>query len=217
MICTPIIGTHMDPQRKDFFMMTVEIRILTSVMTRIASRSIEERFNAHKADISGMQYGILRTLAHQSYTLSELSRRFVVDPSTMVPVIDALERKGLITRGRDPNDRRRVPLSLTDQGTALIQNMPFVHEDDVLFKTLDNMGEEKSRQLLNLLREVVKGMPEGEEMLQSIGSRLYSLKEGDGEVPNQRQDCIIRRDMFENEHRHMIRRTTRRRIRRSHS
>ena len=207
----------MDPQRKDFFMMTVEIRILTSVMTRIASRSIEERFNAHKADISGMQYGILRTLAHQSYTLSELSRRFLVDPSTMVPVIDALERKGLITRGRDPNDRRRIPLSLTDQGTALIQNMPFIHEDDVLFKTLDNLGEEKSRQLLSLLREVVKGMPEGEEMLQSIGSRLYSLKEGDGEVSAQRQDCIIRRDMFENEHRHMIRRTTRRRIRRRHS
>ena len=207
----------MDPQRKDFFMMTVEIRILTSVLTRIASRSIEERFNAHNADVSGMQYGILRTLAHQSYTLSELSRRFVVDPSTMVPVIDALERKGLVTRGRDPNDRRRIPLSLTDEGTKLIRTMPFVHEDDVLFKTLDIMGDEKSRELLSLLREVVKGMPEGEEMLQSIGSRLYSLKEGEGEVPAQRQDCIIRRDMFENEHRHMIRHSTRRRVRRSHS
>ncbi|MEO8394696.1 MAG: MarR family transcriptional regulator, partial [Chloroflexota bacterium] len=155
----------MNSDKKDFFMMTVEIRILASVLTRIASRSVEERFNAHNADISGMQYGILRTLAHQSFTLSELSRRFVVDPSTLVPVIDALERKGLITRGRDPNDRRRIPLSLTENGTALIQNMPFVHEEDLLFKTLDGMGEDKSRQLLSLLREVVKGMPEGEDML----------------------------------------------------
>jgi len=78
-------------------MMSVEIRILASILARVAGRSIEDRFSAHNADISGMQYGILRTLAHQSYTLSELSRRFVVDPSTLVPVIDALERKGLVT------------------------------------------------------------------------------------------------------------------------
>jgi len=206
----------MDPSKKDFFMMSVEIRILASILTRIASRSVEERFSAHNADISGMQYGILRTLAHQSFTLSELSRRFVVDPSTMVPVIDTLERKGLVTRGRDPNDRRRIPLTLTENGTALIQNMPFVHEDDLLFKTLDGMGEEKSRQLLSLLREVVKAMPEGEAMIQSISSRLYALD--DGESRAERPSCpVIRKEMFENEHRHMIRRTNRRRIRRSRS
>ena len=219
-VCTQIIGIQtigvlMDPTKKDLYMMSVEIRILASIMARIASRSIEERFNTHNADISGMQYGILRTLAHQSFTLSELSRRFVVDPSTMVPVIDTLERKGLISRGRDANDRRRIPLSLTENGIALIQNMPFVHEDDLLFKTLNGMGEEKAHELLSLLREVVKGMPEGEEMLQSISSRLYVLKEGVN--PAQEQDCILRRETFENEHRHMIRRTNRRRVRRNRS
>jgi DNA-binding MarR family transcriptional regulator len=218
MIGAPIIGVHMEPQKREFFMMSVEIRILASILARVAGRSIEERFSAHNADISGMQYGILRTLAHQSYTLSELSRRFVVDPSTLVPVIDALERKGLVTRGRDPADRRRIPLTLTEGGTALIQNMPFVHEDDLLFKILDGMGEEKCRQLLSLLREVVRDMPEGEEMVQSISSRLYVLKEG-GEpaVPHQDQDCVMRRNELENEHRHMIRRTNRRRIRRNRS
>jgi len=206
----------MEPQKKEFFMMSVEIRILASILARIAGRSIEERFSEHNVDISGMQYGILRTLAHQSFTLSELSRRFVVDPSTMVPIIDTLERKGLVTRGKDPADRRRIPLSLTESGTALIQNMPFVHEDDMLFKILDGMGEEKCRQLLSLLRDVVRDMPEGEAMVQSISSRLYVLK--DGESPAERPNCpAMRREMFENEHRHMIRRTNRRRDRRSHS
>jgi DNA-binding MarR family transcriptional regulator len=34
----------------------------------------------------------------------------MLDPSTLVPAVDALERKGLAMRGQDPNDRRRNPL-----------------------------------------------------------------------------------------------------------
>ena len=218
MIGIPIIGARMDPQKRDFFMMTIEIRILASILTRIASRSIEERFSAHNADISGLQYGVLRTLAHQSYTISELSRHFSIDPSTLVPVIDTLERKQLVVRGRDPNDRRRVPVSLTEAGAKLIQTMPFMHEDDLLFKTLDQMGEEKTRQLRSLLRELIQGLPDGENMIESLTSRLYVLQEGENRANT--LDCIMRRNELENEHRHMIRRTNRsakRRIRSNHS
>ncbi|MBI1258224.1 MAG: MarR family transcriptional regulator [Chloroflexi bacterium] len=215
MICIPIIGRHMNPDKRRLFMMSVEIRILTSILTRISSRAVEERFSAHHADISGLQYGVLRMLGHQSFTISELSRHFAIDPSTLVPVIDSLERKSLVERGKDPNDRRRIPISLTEKGIALIQKMPFVHEEDLLFKTLDDMGEEKAQELLNLLREVIQKMPEGEEIVNSINSRLYILKE-DG-TSSEAIGCITRRRELENEHRHMIRRTNRRRERRNRS
>jgi DNA-binding MarR family transcriptional regulator len=208
----------MDDDAKHFFMMTVEIRILTAVMSRISHRAIEERFNAHKADISGLQYGILRTLGHESFTLSELSRRFMLDPSTLVPVIDALERKGMVARGHDPNDRRRIPISLTPDGANLLHSVPMYNEDDVLYKSLADMGEDKANELRDLLREVVKRMPEGEAMLESVTSRLYSLRGG---VPfTESRDCVIHQGAAshdrENEQEQPTRRTTRRRVRRSH-
>lgn len=206
----------MDDEARHFFMMTVEIRILTAVMSRISHRSIEERFNAHKADISGLQYGILRTLEHESFTLSELSRRFVLDPSTLVPVIDALERKRLVARGHDPNDRRRIPISLTPDGANLLHNVPLFNEDDVLYRSLADMGEDKATELRELLRDVVKRMPDGEEMLESVTSRLYSLRGG---VPiTESRDCVIHEGETsrDNEQQHSTRRTTRRRVRRSH-
>ena len=206
----------MDTEKKSFFMMTVEIRILASVMARVTARSLEERFSTLNADISGLQYGILRTLAYQSFTLSELSRRFVVDPSTLVPTIDTLERKGLVTRQRDPQDRRRIPLLLTEEGAKLLHDMPLMQEDDLLYKCLGDMGEAKAHELLELLRQVVQRMPEGEAMLQSISARLYAYREGEN-VTHQPECIIHRRDESENEHTAMIRRSNRRRVRRPHT
>jgi len=179
----------MDNDTKHLFMTSVEIRILASIMARVSTRSVDECFSTYHADINSLQYGILRTLAHGSSTLSELSRLFVLDPSTLVPVIDALERKALVSRSKDPADRRRIPLSLTQQGADLIRDVPLVHEDDLLFQCLRRMGEEKAFQLQSLLREVVQQMPEGEAMLEAITGRLYASKD-DENVPKP-PGCII--------------------------
>lgn len=169
----------MDTETKNFYMMTVEIRILASVLARVAARSLEERFNAHGANISGLQYGILRTLASEHMTLSDLSKRFVLDPSTLVPVIQTLERKQLVTRSRDANDRRRWILSLTPEGKTLIGSVSMFNEDDLLFRSLEDMGRDKAHDLLNLLRDVVQRMPEGAAMVESITSHIYSVANGE--------------------------------------
>ena len=206
----------MDNDRKTFFMTTVEIRILIAVLTRITHRSVDERLNAHTPDLSGLQFGILRTLAQASRTLSELSKQFVLDPSTLVPVIDALERKGLVTRGKAPNDRRRIPLALTPEGVALIRSLPLFHEEDLLYRSLSEIGESKTHELRNLLREVVQQMPEGAEMLEAVTSRIYALR--GGENVTESQHCIMQQgDQGKVEQEPILPRTTRRRVRRSHT
>lgn len=166
----------MDEDSKAFFRMTVEIRILTSVLARISHRSIEERFSGAKTDVSGLQYGILRALSHESCTLSDLSKRFMLDPSTLVPVIDTLERKGLVMRGKDPHDRRRNPLALTEDGAQLVGSIPLYHEDDLLYRSLGSLGPDKAYQLRDLLRELITQLPEGNVMLEAVTSRLYALQ-----------------------------------------
>lgn len=203
----------MDAERKRFFLMTVEIRILTALLSRSAFRSFEDHFAAHNVEISGIHYGILRALSHQSFTISDLSRRFMLDPSTLVPMIDSLERKGLVERGRDPHDRRRIPLSLTEDARELLNSVSMFHENDVVFQRLETMGEDKARELLSLLREVIMGMPNGAEMIDSVSSRLYTLA-GD-EIATGSPECPS--DFPGREHHRTIRRTHRRRIRKTRS
>ena len=135
-------------------------------------------------------------------------------PAVGVTGADALERNGSMARGHDPTDRRRIRLSLTEDGVTLMLTIQLFHEDDLLFQCLGEMGEEKSGELLTLLREVVKRMPDGEEMLNSVSSRLYSLK--GSEAVTHPPGCVIhQQDETKNEQEPITRRTTRRRDRRS--
>jgi len=51
----------------------------------------------------------------------ELGGRMGLDPSGLVGAIDELERMGLVARERDPADRRRYVLGLTDEGTQTLR------------------------------------------------------------------------------------------------
>lgn len=150
-----------------------EIRVLLLLAMKMSTRDVHEFLSSRGIDITGQQFGILRILSHrQEATLSELSKLFVLDPSTLVPVVDSLERKGFIERGRDPNDRRRIPLNLTQAGIDLLSTVAPIHQDDLLIQALNAMGDEKTQQLLQLLRELLSHMPEGVGTLDDLHAHL---------------------------------------------
>ena len=85
--------------------------------------------------------------------LSELGKRCGLESSTMTPLVDELERRGLAQRLRSPEDRRVVQLYLTEKGHAL---------------------EPRLRELVWRLQEVaVTGIPETEiEIMRSVLERI---------------------------------------------
>ena len=66
------------------------------------------------------QYLAMLVLWEQSpRTVGALGDALDLDSSTLTPLLKRLEAGGLITRVRDPEDERRVIVSLTDRGLAL--------------------------------------------------------------------------------------------------
>ena len=155
-------------QDEELYATALEIRILAKTLVSIATRSLEQHLQEYGAPISALQHGVMRLLSHYQHTSSELSRKMNLDPATLVPVIDALERHGYVQRGKDPNDRRRSPLLLTEAGIDLLARVPVFNRSDVLVSALESLGEEPTRELLRLLRELIGYMAPDSELAEHL-------------------------------------------------
>src|SRR5580698_10390054 len=69
------------------------------------------------------QYGLLEVLAdRETARVAELALEAGVQPPTASRILDALERRGVIERTRDPGDRRAVTVTLTHGGRQLLES-----------------------------------------------------------------------------------------------
>ena len=135
------------------------VRILTLMIARLASRDLGRRLQHRGAAISALQLALLRRLKHQSKaTISELSAEMMLSPATLVPVVDALERKGLLARSYDLADRRRKMLRLTPEGSDMLEGLAALAEDDPLAMGLADMDDAKAVELVSLLRQLATEM-----------------------------------------------------------
>jgi DNA-binding MarR family transcriptional regulator len=144
---------------------TRELQALTGMIAKAAARAMQERLAKSGVDLSPMQLGALRMLAMEPHTISELSKMFVLDPSTLVPVVDGLEARGLVERNKDPNDRRRVPISVTAAGERAVASMMELDGNHALLQAVEHLGPDRALQLRDLLRALLLALPEGEEAL----------------------------------------------------
>jgi DNA-binding MarR family transcriptional regulator len=71
----------------------------------------------HPGHLTFSQYALLRTLAgRDGARVSDLAGQAAVTPSTATRILDALERRAIVSRTRSPHDRRGVTVRLTDAG-----------------------------------------------------------------------------------------------------
>jgi DNA-binding MarR family transcriptional regulator len=67
-------------------------------------------------------FGVMTLIdAHPGSTQQELGTRSLIDPSSMVSVIDELEAMGLAERRRHPDDRRKHAVYLTARGRRTLE------------------------------------------------------------------------------------------------
>ena len=66
----------------------------------------------------------LRVLAERGkLNQLELSKRVGIASTTAVPALDNMEKRGLLMRIRDPKDRRKYYVDLTDSGRRLVDTL----------------------------------------------------------------------------------------------
>lgn len=122
------------------------------VLRKVHQRA-SEIFNQTMSDydISPMQFATLVKLHDFTETSqNRLGRLAAMDPATTLGVVTRLKRQDLINQRKDPNDKRRILLSLTPKGVDIVEAMRKTAAD-VSARTLSPLSRAESRALLKAL------------------------------------------------------------------
>ena len=99
-------------------------------------------------------FGVLSLIAAEpGSTQQELVDRAMIDPSSMVGVIDELEERGLAERRRHPSDRRKHAVYLTGDGRKTLDEArkAAMRTAQEVLAPLDEPEREELRRLLRKL------------------------------------------------------------------
>jgi DNA-binding MarR family transcriptional regulator len=110
-----------------------------------------------KLRVTPGQFGVLTLVgANPGLTQSALARAIGIERSTMVAVIDGLERRALLERRPSPIDKRSYALVLSRRGQALIDRLrPLVLKHDR--RIAERLDREERETLIRLLKRLHDG------------------------------------------------------------
>lgn len=105
-------------------------------------------------DVTPGLFGVLVIIeANAGLKQSELARATHLDRSTVVSVIDNLERRGLVERRPAENDRRSNALILTGAGTELLKKLKRLVGDHER-RLVEHLSDNERVTLVNLLKKI---------------------------------------------------------------
>lgn len=123
--------------------------------------AVRRRFSASLGQqaVSIPQVRVLMTLAQagEAVWMSDLARRLGMSNRTVTPLVDALDRAGLLRRRADPGDRRAVLVEPTEQGQARIAALRQT-QHAVSTEVVGPLRAEERQQLVDLLRRVLDNL-----------------------------------------------------------
>jgi MarR family transcriptional regulator, organic hydroperoxide resistance regulator len=162
------------PPRRSALASEADLPFAESVGYQIrATHRLLQRFLQVKIEPHGITLGMwyfLRALWHEDgLTQRELSNRVgTMEPTTLSAIL-IMEKRGLVRRVRNANDRRKWHIHLTPKGRALkAKLLPLARE--VVDTAVQNLSRGDVAQLLSGLAEVQKSLHATLERLDETGA-----------------------------------------------
>lgn len=125
------------------------------LISKIAQK-MEHSFNLflQKYEITAREYGILTTLQEKSgLSQKDLGEKLRIDRTTVVSLIDHLEKLSLVQRVKDPKDRRYYNLVLTERALEIFRNGK-EEVEEIENKLLHSLNDEEKAVFKTLLTKV---------------------------------------------------------------
>lgn len=130
-----------------------------AILIKKTALAIEKLSNQVLApyDLSHAQYKIMMMLYRnpdKTIRQTDIEEKFSLTNPTVTGIIQNLEKKGLVQRIQNPNDKRSKLLCLTDHAIEIKEELRALGEE-LETLTTDNLTEEECDQLCGLLKKIL--------------------------------------------------------------
>ncbi len=108
-------------------------------------------------DLTPAQFDVIATLGNTpGLSMGEIGERTLITKGTLTGVVDRLEKKNLVSREVPPENRRSVIVKLSEQGTAIFEQVFPAHVADIRthLETLNPSEMELLQVLLQRFQEL---------------------------------------------------------------
>ena len=144
------MGTHYQGSIEEKTALDVYIKL--SRAAEAVTVRINRHLKAQKLTIS--QFGVLEAVYHLGpMQQNHLAEKILKSTGNMTLVIDNLEKRGLVERKRDPDDRRCIVVYLTEAGCDLMRSI-LPHHIATIVKEIGILTLEEQVQLAALCRKL---------------------------------------------------------------
>jgi DNA-binding MarR family transcriptional regulator len=118
------------------------------------------------AELTLTQVTVLRTLLREGrQSAGRLGHAVGLSPTSVTRLVDRLERRGLVSRHRDSEDRRLVEIQLEPAGEAILSQAKLM-KGSAIHRAVESMTDQERRRLtagLRRLVELARGIAAAEE------------------------------------------------------
>lgn len=115
--------------------------------------AMSRALSAGGLDFTFSQYITLKRLSQGASSAGELARAVEIHPGAMTRLLDQLEKRGLVRRLADPEDRRALKVELTEEG----QNARALTErigEQIRMQAMEGLNLSEREELVRLLSHV---------------------------------------------------------------
>lgn len=142
-----------------------ELRLDNQICFRLytAARLVTQAYTPmlNQLGITYPQYLVMMVLwERDEQPVNDIAHRLLLETNTVTPLLQRMERQGLVSRRQDQNDKRKQIVTLTEKGRAMEQ------------QALDIVPEG----MLNRMSECPLGLEDYQQLASELDSIIMTLK-----------------------------------------
>jgi DNA-binding MarR family transcriptional regulator len=129
-------------------------QVLISLRKIIRAIDLHSKQIERESGLTGPQLLLMQLIdTSGEITAGVIAREVSLSQATVTSIIDRLERKGLLQRVRNTDDKRKVMVSLTAEGRTALEKAPTLMQESFI-KRFDQLEEWEQSLILSSLQRV---------------------------------------------------------------
>jgi DNA-binding MarR family transcriptional regulator len=133
-------------------------QLLISLRRVIRAISIHSRQLNKESGLTGPQLMVMRKIEQLEAPLAkQIAQEITVSAATVTTILDRLEKRNLVIRTRSQTDKRKVHLSLSEQGETLLKGSSQPLQEHFI-KRYQHLEEWEQSQLLSAVERIASMM-----------------------------------------------------------